>query len=99
MTPVCACVCVCPGSLLGPDGGSGGGRVQDGVGVRLPSAQVWRRRLGPRRAPRRPLPPLCHTAVRPHRCRDRHGVAAHAGPHPRPGVYTKTQQGSRPLAL
>lgn len=35
-------VFVCSGGLLGPDGGFGGGRVQDGVGVCLPSAKMWR---------------------------------------------------------
>lgn len=84
--------CVCSGSLLGPDGGFGGGRVQDGAGVCLPSTQMWRWRLGPRRAPRRPLPPLRHPAVRPHRHRDCCSFAAHAAAPPWAGVHTEAQR-------
>lgn len=79
----CVCVCVLySGGLLGSDGGLGGGCVSDGAGVRLPAPQVWRGGLGPRGAARRPLPPLCHTAVRPHCHRDHRGFTAHATAHP-----------------
>lgn len=79
----CVCVCVLySGGLLGSNGGLGGRCVSDGAGVRLPAPQVWRGGLGPRGAARRPLPPLCHTAVRPHCHRDHRGFTAHATAHP-----------------
>lgn len=79
-------MCVFAGSFLGPDGGAGGRSLQNGVGVRLPSSQMCRGGLGSGRAAQSPLPPLCHSAVRPHYCGGYCGFTADAAAKPGAGV-------------
>lgn len=66
------------GCILGPDGGFGGRSVQDGVGVCLPSSQMWCCGFSSHGVTWRSLPPLRHSALWTHCHRSSCGVTPYA---------------------